>query len=68
MPEKNFDKVKYNYEYNKKNYKRHSINVRPDFDRKIEAYRASQGLSFNDFMIRCANYIITNKIDVSSEK
>lgn len=63
-----FDKQKYDYEYVKDNYKRHSVLIKPDLDRKIAEYCRFNGLSFNEFFNNAAKYIIDEKVDVKGYK
>ncbi len=47
-----FDKNKYNSEYKKTNYKRHSVILKPDFDREIADFLYWHQMSFNELVVK----------------
>jgi len=63
-----FDKQKYDREYVKCNYKRHSVLIKPDLEQYIEEYCKYNGMSFNEFFTNAAKYIIGEKIDIKNYK
>ena len=63
-----FDKVKYNAEYTKNNYKRINIYFEPEIAEEIEDYCNSKGISKKEFLTKAALYYIENEIDIEGLK
>ena len=61
-----FDKVKYNNEYNSRNYKKMTMTLKPDDIDIIDNYVSKLGISKAKFIIAACKYCIDNNIDISN--
>lgn len=61
-----FDKVKYNNEYNSRNYKKMTLTLKPDDIQTIDNYVDDIGMSKAKFIIACCRYCIENNIDIGA--
>ena len=65
---KKFDKVKYDNEYIKNNYKRINLLLKPEIAEEIADYCNSKGISKSQFLAKAALYYIENEIDIEGLK
>lgn len=63
-----FNKRQYDNDYVKKNYKRHSVLLKPDLDRNIAVYLEWNMLSFNEFAQRAFEYYLQHKEHENADK
>ena len=61
---KKFDKIAYNQEYNKKNYKQLKVEVKHDIYIMIDDYCKDKGISKATLITRACKYIIDNNINI----
>lgn len=59
-----FNKIKYNAEYNAKNYKKMAITIKPDDYNTIDSFCKANGISKAKFIIAACKYCIDNDIDL----
>lgn len=63
-----FNKVKYDNEYIKNNYKRMNLLFKPEIAQEIEDYCTSRNISKSQFIAKAALYYINNEIDIEGLK